>query len=301
MFKKHTEENLMGNRGFTRLPVEVSGHETAVQSVQASWKGTETYRCFYNQRMVEAGGLEMGLSDLGSKPRPAGRRSTREKDQALREFTVQGKVEVKEGNKTSRPRPKGKPLFPPLSICDPLLLLHFEMGRNRSNQSSQSAKRTLANHRYYEAHPELRAKNKARIAERRRQWDPPRKSPLHQEEDGFDTISDLSLGRAPMVATEAAAEAALTAMYHLRIAEADARNPPEPRGLAEIAAYSSSEESAKIMRQAQLEAERAERMRIIVESSRSWEEVAAIHKERGSVEVDRWLRGLVVEDAMFPL
>ncbi|KAJ7607449.1 hypothetical protein DFH06DRAFT_1149472 [Mycena polygramma] len=51
---------------------------------------------------------------------------------------------------------------------------------------------------------------------------------------------------------------------------------------AEIAAKTSLEE-------ARLDAEKAARMRVVVESSRSLEAVASIHRERGSVEVERWL------------
>ncbi|KAJ6499621.1 hypothetical protein C8R47DRAFT_1211913 [Mycena vitilis] len=43
---------------------------------------------------------------------------------------------------------------------------------------------------------------------------------------------------------------------------------------------------------ARLDAERAARMRIVVESGRSWEAVERVYKLNGSFGVERWLKGV---------
>ncbi|KAJ7863696.1 hypothetical protein B0H13DRAFT_1899468 [Mycena leptocephala] len=153
----------------------------------------------------------------------------------------------------------------------------------------------------------------------RRQWDPPKKNcPAVCDEDSLSAQMDkLELTR-----NETAAHAALSAMYRLSIRGKDAPasapdNRKEPKSLAEIAAYESSRDDssqdndtvnqslprktlqmtkrnteATLTLEARLDAERAARMRIVVESSRSFEAVASIHQERGSVGVEKWLRGI---------
>ncbi|KAJ7184780.1 hypothetical protein C8R46DRAFT_1208963 [Mycena filopes] len=216
-----------------------------------------------------------------------------------------------------------------------------------STKTSRGSNKSRANRKYYQAHPELREKNKLRIAERRyamsvtvafrtdnkenirdaakrhrRKWDPPKKSPVPREDDVrcecVDSVVDSAINDATpeaLTAAESAAQLALDAMYRLRIAN-------ESRGLADLAGYNSSEDESVSQEEQmddgreqmvdassptpssrqlarlraydlmQLRATQAEQMRIIVESSRSWQEVAAIHKERGSVEVDKWRRAV---------
>ncbi|KAJ7116752.1 hypothetical protein C8R46DRAFT_1239365 [Mycena filopes] len=193
--------------------------------------------------------------------------------------------------------------------------------------NTKSDKRRAANRRYYEAHPQLREKNKARIAERRkiqmeykRQWDPPKGHVLDEENISANDSQLSAVPNESFIGTETAAQAALSAMYHLHIGQVTPNltvPAKEPRGLAEITAYESSDdmdsspartsrplndvtpspamgarrERDQAYERAQLEEERAHRLRVIVESSQSWQEVAAIHKERGSVGVEMWLKG----------
>ncbi|KAJ7916475.1 hypothetical protein B0H13DRAFT_1871102 [Mycena leptocephala] len=220
-----------------------------------------------------------------------------------------------------------------LSIADPKRqlssLASLPLPRRMVQQNNvKASKRREVNRKYYEMHPEIKERNRARIAARweakkkyRRQWDPPRKKRLAVRGDGSlgEDTEELEMMR-----NETAAHAALSAMYRLNIHE-KAAGPPapdkrkEPKSLAEIEAYKSSRDDsshgtvneapaprvttlqtattnrnadAMLTLEAHLDAERAARMRIVVESSRSFEAVASIHQERGSVEVQKWLQGI---------
>ncbi|KAJ7024360.1 hypothetical protein C8F04DRAFT_1192484 [Mycena alexandri] len=195
------------------------------------------------------------------------------------------------------------------------------MGRSPGSSAQTKERRREANRRYYET----QAKKKYR-----RQWDPS-KTFVDKDDDEISVNQVQQATPAPvddeMLANETAAQEALRAMYRLHIV---ADSTPlqvvgnrEPKSLAEIAAYESSREDGssfsgaletvldgghasqlspevpnqsfarnRATLESNADAERAQGLRVIVESSRSWEEVVAIHRERGSVEVEKWLRGL---------
>ncbi|KAJ6463775.1 hypothetical protein C8R47DRAFT_1224943 [Mycena vitilis] len=200
----------------------------------------------------------------------------------------------------------------------------------------EAAQRAAANRRYYVAHPEIREKNRLRIAERReakkryrRQWDarkilgvPATHTDAHCDTDLAEVLSEQD----NLTPKETTAHAALSAMYRLNACPVTNVNvlDREPRSLAEIAAYESSEsedaassgapednaEDAAIQAQVQrihdtfgararmderlkarlrLDAEKAARMRVVVETDRAWDAVISLHEENGSRGVERWL------------
>ncbi|KAJ7661888.1 hypothetical protein DFH06DRAFT_1325214 [Mycena polygramma] len=218
------------------------------------------------------------------------------------------------------------------------------MGRktSRAPPETSASRRREANRRYYKTHPDIREKNRARNAERRlakkiyrRQWDPPKQPP--PTDDSPSECEPAS--QDGILEVETAAHAALSAMYLLRVRSNNAREinaapaaspMKEPKSLAEIAAYESSQEESSSSatddrirarrpsslattrrpssldtsdaraprvhnnlepddrENALLEAERAARMRVVVESERSWEAIEALHEERASLGVEEW-------------
>ncbi|KAJ7983074.1 hypothetical protein DFH06DRAFT_1318533 [Mycena polygramma] len=204
-------------------------------------------------------------------------------------------------------------------------------------QQPDTEKRREANRRYYQSHPDIKEKNRARMAEKReekkkyrRQWDPPKKlkamnkrRPTVRDDGSVAGSSQYSASTEDILKDEAAAHAALSALYHRTRRELEAiaaENRQEPKSLTEIAAYESSLEGSEsgqtaadnsevrsppikptvtkaktataAASEAWLDAERAARMRIVVESGRSWEAVERVYKLNGSVGVERWLRGV---------
>ncbi|KAJ7810044.1 hypothetical protein B0H13DRAFT_1927547 [Mycena leptocephala] len=154
---------------------------------------------------------------------------------------------------------------------------HEGVGNDRARKSSSTgkkntmdaAKRREASRRYYQSHPEVREKNRLRIAEKRlvaakkayrRQWDPPKKKPAVPATPSSPSDRSASDGRnhrysCPeieptdiLTPDEDAAHAALTTMYHISRRCNNFVRPPklgperEPRSLTDIAAYESSTE-----------------------------------------------------------
>ncbi|KAJ7607005.1 hypothetical protein DFH06DRAFT_1347779 [Mycena polygramma] len=117
-----------------------------------------------------------------------------------------------------------------------------------------AAKRAAANRRYYNAHPEIREKNRLRIAEQReakkryrRQWDAPKRLrvPATHTDAHCDTdLAEVLSKQDNITPEETTAHAALSAMYRLNACPVTAVPEREPRSLAEIAAYESSEDAA---------------------------------------------------------
>ncbi|KAJ7983278.1 hypothetical protein DFH06DRAFT_1123277 [Mycena polygramma] len=139
------------------------------------------------------------------------------------------------------------------------------------DRERRAAKRREASRRYYAAHPEVREKNRIKIAERRlaakmyrRQWDPPKmpvrdRSSERDLSDGDELSSPSVHDQAKALSadersswsvdmteppTEEIAHAALTAMYQ-KTAATPTREPRVPLSLAAIEGYESSE-SGKI-------------------------------------------------------
>ncbi|KAJ7035427.1 hypothetical protein C8F04DRAFT_1182334 [Mycena alexandri] len=187
--------------------------------------------------------------------------------------------------------------------------------KEETKQKAKAAKRREKNRRYY-----------ARKAKKiyRRQWDPPKQRQA--------LLDDETPSITPVSEDEAVAHAVLSTMPKENTTPITAKGNgesttrKEPKGLAEIAAYESSRDDSsshstadtlpgrrqfvymtlanaragidEITRrrreaiQSRIEAERSERMRIVVESRRTYEEVLAIHQDRGSIEVEKWLQGV---------
>ncbi|KAJ7456841.1 hypothetical protein B0H11DRAFT_2243721 [Mycena galericulata] len=103
-------------------------------------------------------------------------------------------------------------------------------------EGDKAAKRREIRRRYYKAHPEVREKNRLRIAERRlakkqyrRQWDKPKK----QDSKATDNFAPQA-----EQAAEETARAALTALYRRSKMESQPHDSQpadrEPKGLTEI-------------------------------------------------------------------
>ncbi|KAJ7490096.1 hypothetical protein B0H11DRAFT_2229613 [Mycena galericulata] len=124
--------------------------------------------------------------------------------------------------------------------------LNSHLSAEIEGNGAKAAKRRETNRRYYETHPEVREKNRLRIAERRlakkiyrRQWDPPKKKGSRAGKCSEDVGAD-----------EEIAQAALSAMYRRSLRDPQQEEPAsqpdatpsarEPKGLADIDAESSS-------------------------------------------------------------
>ncbi|KAJ6455630.1 hypothetical protein C8R47DRAFT_1228125 [Mycena vitilis] len=180
-------------------------------------------------------------------------------------------------------------------------------GRHKTKVQDQSeleetrrraAKRRDISRRYYERHPEIREKNRAKMRERRqavkvyrRQWDPP-KEPRAAVSEGDDasTSYDYEAGERSTSPDTAVAHAALTTMYRMSTILHGAR---VPLSLAEIEGYESSGSEASDASPSAAAAERRAELaaRLAVLKAARNARIAAAAAKNGDFEAgaDAWM------------